>query len=279
MTEISDEELERRVELAKIPGEYSVPPAGTVGKLPRYTGNKNTAKADREKRTCTECGKWHDFPSIHLDYVGHADLTLMFIAVDPFWSWRPMALEEDGTPLITTENQRLVMWGYVTVLGKELLGVGTCEVSKGDPEKELIGDLLRNVGLRFGFATSLWSKADTADPASNDDEGGRSATRGRRAPVATDADAPADPVEQTGSQLIAMRFSKLPADQKQAIQKQCKEQGISNVMRVGVNFVDKVNAMIDAIVGIPGEHGETIEETNAILNADERAEKLEDVHP
>lgn len=257
MTEVVTPYTQRAEQLAAIPAAYSIPPAGTVGKLPRYTGGRNTPKNEREKKTCNECGKWHEFPSIHLDYVGHADLTLMLIAVDPFWSWRPMALDADGTPMISEEGKRFVMWGYVTVLGKEMLGVGTCDSDKGDPEKELIGDLLRNVALRFGFATSLWSKADAADPASSDDEGGRSSRRRPR-----DDDAPPDPVEQTAAQLAAVRFSQLDAAQKQTITKQAKEIGVGNIMRAGAKAHD-VNALIDALLGIPGEHGETADELAA----------------
>ena len=46
-----------------------------------------------------------------------------------------------------------------------MMAVGTCEARKADPEKELIGDLLRNAGLRFGIGTKLWSKAADAEPA------------------------------------------------------------------------------------------------------------------
>lgn len=245
-----------RDELKSIVDKYSVPPANQVGKLPRYTGSRDTPKNQREKKSCNECGKYHEFPSIHLDYVGHADITLMLIDVDPFWSWRPAAFDADGTPLIGEENRRLVMWGYLTVLGKEVLGVGTVDNDKGDPEKELIGDLLRNCALRFGFATSLWSKADAADPASTDTEGGRSSRRGR---THTDADAPADPVAQTAVQLAKVRFTKLTPAQKKEVTSQAKEQGIGNVMNPGVKQADTLNALIDAVLGVPGENGETVD--------------------
>ena len=51
------------------------------------------------------------------------------------------------------------MWGRITVHGKSIIGVGTCEARKGEPEKELVGDMIRNAAMRFGIGTKLWSKA------------------------------------------------------------------------------------------------------------------------
>jgi hypothetical protein len=47
------------------------------------------------------------------------------------------------------------------VLGKTIIGVGSCKADKDDAAKELIGDALRNAAMRFGIAINLWSKADT----------------------------------------------------------------------------------------------------------------------
>lgn len=102
---------------------------------------------------------------VQLSYMGHAEVTLALIDVDPLWSWEPFALDASGGPLITHEGNRLVMWGRLTVHGKSIVGVGTCEARKGDPEKELIGDFLRNAAMRFGIGTKLWSKAEAhSDP-------------------------------------------------------------------------------------------------------------------
>jgi len=107
---------------------------------------------------------------VQLSYMGHAEVTLALIDVDPRWTWEPFALDASGGPLITHEGNRLVMWGRLTVHGKSIVGVGTCEARKGDPEKELIGDFLRNAAMRFGIGTKLWSKATAADPAGRDDQ-------------------------------------------------------------------------------------------------------------
>jgi len=108
-----------------------------------------------------------------LTYMGHAEVTLALIDVDPAWNWHPVAIDpETGGPKITPQGKRLVLWGYLEVLGVQRLCVGTCDAGKGDPEKELIGDLLRNGAMRFGIGTKLWSKAVDADPAGSGRSGG-----------------------------------------------------------------------------------------------------------
>lgn len=141
-------------ELRAIPGAWANPPAEMISKLPKG--------GDRDQKiNCSICGGFHGKGAVHLDYMGHADITLALIEIDPLWSWAPAAIDPvTGGPVITPIGNRLVMWGALTLLGKTILGVGTCEDSKADPEKELLGDFLRNAGLRFGIGTKLWSKAD-----------------------------------------------------------------------------------------------------------------------
>lgn len=153
------------VRLAAIPGKHAAPADATLAKLPK------PLKRDAEKGKCDVCGGWHGLPAIHLDYMGHAEVTLALIEVDPLWTWEPLGIE-DGAPIIRKEGNRLVMWGRLTVLGKSIIGVGTCEAGKGDPEKELIGDFFRNAAMRFGIGTKLWSKATDADPAVERSGGG-----------------------------------------------------------------------------------------------------------
>ena len=109
----------------------------------------------------------------NLLYMGHAEVTLALIDVDPEWTWHPVAIDpETGGPRITPQGKRLVMWGYLEVLGVKRICVGTCDANKAECEKELIGDLLRNGALRFGIGTKLWSKATDADPAGSGRAGG-----------------------------------------------------------------------------------------------------------
>ena len=160
--------------LRAIPAAHASPDPTTLAKLPK------PIRRDADKGNCDVCGGYHGLPAIHLDYMGHAEIALALIAVDPLWTWEPLGIE-DGLPVITKEGNRLVMWARLTVCGKSLIGVGTCEAGKGDPEKELIGDFLRNAAMRFGIATKLWSKATDADPAGNGGSGGYDRPRGKRA--------------------------------------------------------------------------------------------------
>ena len=96
-----------------------------------------------------------------LDFVGHADITRILIEIDPYWSWEPCGWVQ-GRPAIHVENGTATMWGWLTVHGKEMLGVGSVKADKSDYEKELIGDFLRNSSMRYGIALSLWSKSQFA---------------------------------------------------------------------------------------------------------------------
>lgn len=128
--------------LAAIPGKHAQPDPSTLATLPKG--------------------------GAQLSYMGHAEVTLALIDVDPLWTWEPLAMNERG-PVINEVGKRLVMWARLTVCGKSIIGVGTCDAHKGDPEKELIGDFLRNAAMRFGIGTKLWSKAIDADPAGRSD--------------------------------------------------------------------------------------------------------------
>jgi len=143
--------------------KWANPPANMIAKLPRYTGPRDTPKNQRKRENCHICHGYHEMPSIHLDYMGHADVTLALIDTDPMWTWEPCAYDETGAPQIAHMNGRLVLWGWLELHGVRRLAVGTCDDTKTDPEKELVGDLLRNGAMRFGIGTALWSKADAHD--------------------------------------------------------------------------------------------------------------------
>lgn len=97
-----------------------------------------------------------------LDFVGHADITRILIEIDPYWSWEPCGWV-NGRPAIHVENGTATMWGWLTVHGKEMLGVGSVKADKIDLDKELIGDFLRNASMRFGISLNLWTKNQWAD--------------------------------------------------------------------------------------------------------------------
>lgn len=121
-----------------------------ISKLPK------PYRKDSEKGNCKECGGYHGLPAMHLDYVGHAALTDRLLDVDPFWSWEPMSLGEDGLPKLDAQGG---LWIKLTICGVTRIGYGDAEGKTGpSATKERIGDALRNAAMRFGAALDLWHK-------------------------------------------------------------------------------------------------------------------------
>lgn len=110
-----------------------------------------------------------------LSYVGHAAVTEMLLRHDPLWSWRPCGTSETGEPVVDRDEKGRPtgMWIELTIHGHTRIGYGGVEPtdrrSDGDLIKEIIGDGIRNAGMRFGIALNLWSKSDLegAPPASD----------------------------------------------------------------------------------------------------------------
>lgn len=137
------------MKLEELVEKYGTPDAALVSRLNKKYKDKN--------------GNWQD---LWLDYLGHAELTKILIAVDPLWNWKPLEIR-NGAPVINIHNGVATMWIELTVLGKTIIGVGSCKADKEDHAKELIGDALRNAAMRFGIAVNLWSKADGEKPNNN----------------------------------------------------------------------------------------------------------------
>lgn len=157
-----------QMDLAAIPVEWANPPDRYVSKLPR------------ERK---------DGSKFFLDYMGHADITLALIAIDPAYGYgwlcenghRSDAVDEHGNRIgdrmrvDLDADDNYVVEGFLLVHGVERLGIGSVprvkykrgntEVGPGDIRKELVGDLLRNCAMRFGLATGLWSKSDSHETA------------------------------------------------------------------------------------------------------------------
>lgn len=141
-------------------------PAHQISKLPK------PFKKDAQKGNCKECGGYHGLPAAHLDYVGHAALTDRLLDADPAWTWEPVALTAEGLPRFDATGG---LWIRLTVCGVTRIGYGNAEskayMDAGAREKEVIGDALRNAGMRFGAALDLWHKgqlhADDEDTASD----------------------------------------------------------------------------------------------------------------
>jgi hypothetical protein len=141
--------------LRKLHHEHRDPDPAHIAKLPKPT------KRDNPKGKCKECGGWHGLPAVHLDYMGHAEVTDVLLEADPTWTWEPYAIDDRGLPLVTEMGADRVLWIRLTIGGVTRPGVGTAAANKGgDALKELIGDAIRNAAMRFGIALTLWSKAD-----------------------------------------------------------------------------------------------------------------------
>jgi hypothetical protein len=136
-------------------------PAEVVGKLPRVWCKqcRDVAKSGRtcnehQKARCRDCRNNITTAHLHLDYVGHAETTDRFLAADPEWTWEPLAYTADGLPAFDRHGG---LWIRLTIAGVTRLGYGAAEGKDGpDAVKEVIGDALRNGGMRFGVALDLW---------------------------------------------------------------------------------------------------------------------------
>lgn len=139
-------------------------PAEALGKLPRSTcrncsDNRGTCDEHQRKIRCQECGNWHSTATMHIDYVGHADVTARLLAVDPEWSWRHFTQEE--VMALPPDLRSAGLWIHLTVLGVTRPGFGDADGKRGgNAVKEAIGDALRNAAMRFGVALDLWAKGD-----------------------------------------------------------------------------------------------------------------------
>ena len=132
-------------------------PDHQISKLPKGTKAQNECPPG-DKINCKVCGGWHHPKIIHLDYVGHAALTDRLLDADPAWTWEPLSMSESGLPVMDDLGG---MWIRLTVCGVTRIGYGHAGTkSGGDAIKEVIGDALRNSGMRFGVALNLWHKGD-----------------------------------------------------------------------------------------------------------------------
>lgn len=100
---------------------------------------------------------------VQLDYVGHAAVTDRLLAVDPTWTWEPMALDAAGLPVIRVAGKDAELWIRLTICGVTKPGVGTAPANSFDLPKQLVSDALRNAAMRFGVAVDLWAKEDLHD--------------------------------------------------------------------------------------------------------------------
>lgn len=140
-------------------------PAEEIGQLPRSTCQA-CSKSERKRceehgwvPNCPVCHGRHSSATMHITYVGHADVTARLLSVDPYWTWRPFNPDElAGIPPSMRGDG---VWIMLTVLGVTRPGFGSNDGKPGgNGVKEAIGDALRNAAMRFGVALDLWAKGD-----------------------------------------------------------------------------------------------------------------------
>lgn len=136
-------------------------PHNQISKLPKESRKQiDERKADNSKIVfnCSVCGGIHHKNAVHLDYVGHAAATDRLLDTDLEWTWEPLAIDQRGLPAFDDNGG---LWIRLTVCGVSRLGYGSADgKTGGDAKKEIIGDAIRNAGMRFGMALDLWHKGD-----------------------------------------------------------------------------------------------------------------------
>jgi len=133
-----------------------------IDKLPKIL-----SRDDKDRGKCTPGSKYtadghtcngYHARAVHLDYVGHAQVTARLLDVDPLWTWEPFAIDDRGLPALDPNGG---LWIRLTVAGMTRIGYGDAQGKNGpNAVKEAIGDALRNAAMRFGVALDLWSKSD-----------------------------------------------------------------------------------------------------------------------
>jgi len=137
-------------------------PATEIRYLPRvWCGTCRDMKGVCKSHTRLKCQKCrNNITSAHIDlsYVGHAEATNRLLNVDPGWTWEPVGVDERGLP---QHDQNGGLWIRLTVCGVTRLGYGNADGKRGgDAVKEIIGDAIRNAGMRFGMALDLWTSSE-----------------------------------------------------------------------------------------------------------------------
>lgn len=134
-----DSDSERREALAHFLRDWWDPPDELVDTLPRA--------------------------GLQLKYLSHIWVSRAFTETDPEWWWEPMGYDGQGLPVIERDGQGrpVGLWIWLHLCGTRMPGYGSVEPGQGDAVKCLIGDALRNAGMRRGCAGKLWAKDKPAE--------------------------------------------------------------------------------------------------------------------
>lgn len=135
------------------------------GKLPKVwcslCSDKQKTCGEHKREKCRTCKAYVSTAHLHVEYVGHAEVTDRLLKVDPEWNWEPLAFDSFGIPALDGNGG---MWIRLTIGGLSRLGYGHADGKKGgNAVKECIGDAIRNAAMRFGVALDLWRKESPDD--------------------------------------------------------------------------------------------------------------------
>lgn len=131
-----------------------------VGKLPKVwcadCRDKRKVCSEHKRQKCGTCKAFISSAHLHVDFVGHADVTDRLLSVDPAWNWEPLGFDSFGSPAFDGNGG---LWIKLTIGDVSRLGYGHADgKTGGDAVKEAIGDAIRNAAMRFGVALDLWRK-------------------------------------------------------------------------------------------------------------------------
>lgn len=106
------------------------------------------------------CNGWHA-RAVHLDYVGHAGITMRLNDVlgPGGWDFQPYAHQEPGLPVMGRGEFYATL--TIRVLDQEPVTKWDL-ASNYSSLQEAYGDALRRCAMRFGVGTYLWSKSERA---------------------------------------------------------------------------------------------------------------------
>lgn len=169
-------------------------PSNELGLMPKPYGPKDRRTA---KQRCTyraddgrRCGGFHENPAIHINYVPVGAVYKRLREVDPAWTWRPLARDEHGQPILERGNggNPVGIWIELEVCGVTRIGYGERpEGSTANPFKLVIGNAIKNAAKLFGVVVD--DEKDHTPPATS------------RRPERSEPEAPADVDVETGELL------------------------------------------------------------------------------
>ena len=150
----------------------------------------DTAVASQQPLTTSDGSRLNRISDVHTEEQLR-EVRRALIEADPCWTWEPMGRDANGQPVLERDDagRPVGLWIWGTVCGVTRPAYGSCDAGKREATKELIGDAIRNLALRFGVAGSLWSRAD---------RGGDDATKPARRKAAKPRSVTDLPVDTTG---------------------------------------------------------------------------------